>query len=54
MLSYLVNNDERLTLSNVVKYGVSTPVSWTTDPKQSAMFADFPGALLNAMATQDI
>ena len=46
VLSELVNNDDRLTLSNVVKYGVSTTQSWTTDPKGSQMFADFPDASL--------
>ena len=50
----MVNNDERLTLSNVVKYGASTTQSWTTDPKGSRMFADFPDASLEAMATQEI
>ena len=56
VLSYLVNNDAKDTLSNVVIYGQSTPLRWEVDSprSESRLFAGFGQDLLDAMATQEL
>ena len=56
VLSYLVNNDAKDTLSNVVIYRQSTPLQWEVDSpgSESRLFAGFDQDLLDAMATQEV
>lgn len=54
-LHWLTNNDDPDTMTEVVIYGESRPLTWTVeDPKASKVFENFPAELLTQMSEEDL